>query len=78
LFTGTVPVDIIYSVKQKNYLEVIMTKKHFIKIAEFFRDNEILDHITEDQLDEFCIILKSTNSNFNKQRFIDECIGEVV
>ncbi len=55
-----------------------MTKKHFIKIAEFFRDNEILDHITEDQLDEFCISLKSTNSNFNKQRFIDECIGEVI
>tara|TARA_Y100000114_G_C11601314_1_gene250572 strand:- start:5 stop:322 length:318 start_codon:yes stop_codon:yes gene_type:complete len=24
LFTGTVPVDIVYSVKQKNYLEVIM------------------------------------------------------
>jgi hypothetical protein len=52
-----------------------MSKKHFIALAKALaaHRNEISDNAFKSLVDDIADVCRQTNSNFDRQRFIDAC-----
>ena len=50
-----------------------MTRKDYVKIAAIFKSMHPCDRILDSIIDDFCVMLKEDNSNFNEDKFREAC-----